>query len=103
MIDFILEYWMQVLFGSFVAVIGAMYRRIMNTLNEQHKMKAGMLALMQDRLYQGCTHYMQKGCIDIESMRNLDMLYENYNKLGGNGVASALYERIKSLPIEEEE
>lgn len=102
MIDFILEYWIHALFGAIIAIIGAMYRKLMNKLKEQSEIKSGMLAILQDRLFQGCTHFIRKGYIDIEEMKILDSLYESYKQLGGNGVGTTLYGRVKELPIKEE-
>lgn len=102
MVNFILQYWMQVAFGGVVALSGFLYRKLMIRLKEQNEMRVGILAIMQDRLYQGCTHYMLLGQIDIESLRNLEALYNSYNALGGNGIGAELYSRIKSLPIKEE-
>lgn len=102
MIDFIVKYWIQILFSSVVAMLGTGYKRINTKLKEQEVMKEGILAILHDRLYQGCRYYIKQGCIDVESMKNVEYLYKSYHNLGGNGTGTELYNRVKGLPIKED-
>lgn len=101
MLDFIIKYWVHFLFGLLVTLCGTMYRKLLIKLKEQAAMKAGIQAIMQDRLYQGCTHFLDQGFIDLDSLRNLEELYESYHQLGGNGLGEVLYGKIKALTIKE--
>lgn len=102
MIEFIIKYWIQILFSGILALLTAGYRKIANKLKEQEKMKEGILAILHDRLYQACRFYMSQGCIDIESLKNVEYLYNSYHDLGGNGTGTELYNRVKALPIKED-
>jgi hypothetical protein len=101
MLDFIIKYWVHFLFGMLVALCGTMYRKLLIKLKEQAAMKTGIRAIMQDRLYQGCTHFLDLGWIDLDSLKNMEELYESYQSLGGNGVGASLYQKIKDLDIKE--
>ena len=65
-------------------------------------MKEGILAILHDRLYQVCRFYIHQGWIDVESMKNVEYLYDSYHDLGGNGTGTELYNRVNSLPIKED-
>ena len=40
--------------------------------------------------------------LDVESMKNVEYLYDSYHDLGGNGTGTELYNRVNSLPIKED-
>ena len=65
-------------------------------------MKEANLALLHDRLYQGCKHYIAQGHIDVDSLKNIEYLYRAYHALGGNGTGTELYTRVQKLPIKED-
>ena len=102
---FILEYWLEGLFAGACTVITYLYRkllgRVQHEINEQKLLKDGMLAILHDRIYQACRHYLIQGSIDIEGLTNIEYMYRNYHDLGGNGTGTELYERVRKLPIKE--
>lgn len=102
MLEFIVKYWLEFLFSGVLALLGAGYRKLNLKLKEQGKMKEGILAILHDRLYQVCRFYIHQGWIDVESMKNVEYLYDSYHDLGGNGTGTELYNRVNSLPIKED-
>lgn len=79
------------------------YRRLAKRVKEQEEerkaIKAGLLAILHDRLYAECSRCLAQGSIDTDAMRNLEYLYRSYHALGGNGTGTELYNRAKALPI----
>ena len=65
-------------------------------------MEEASKALLHDRLYQACRHYIQQGTVDVEALKNIEYLYNAYHALGGNGTGTELYQRVQKLPLEEE-
>lgn len=102
MLEFIVKYWLEFFFSGVLALLGAGYRKLNLKLKEQGKMKEGSLAILHDRLYQVCRFYIHQGWIDVESMKNVEYLYDSYHDLGGNGTGTELYNRVNSLPIKED-
>ncbi|WPB33890.1 hypothetical protein [[Clostridium] scindens] len=102
MLEFIVKYWLEFFFSGVLALLGAGYRKFNLKLKEQGKMKEGILAILHDRLYQVCRFYIHQGWIDVESMKNVEYLYDSYHDLGGNGTGTELYNRVNSLPIKED-
>ena len=103
MLDWIIKYWVQWLFGLICAALLAGYRRLAKRVKEQEEerkaIKAGLLAILHDRLYQVCTVYIAQGWIETAGLKNLEYLYKSYHALGGNGTGTELYNRARVLPI----
>ena len=103
MLDWIIRYWVQWLFGLICAALLAGYRRLAKRVKEQEEerkaIKAGLLAILHDRLYAKCSRYIAQGSIDTDGLRNLEYLYRSYHALGGNGTGTELYNRAKALQI----
>jgi hypothetical protein len=101
MLEFIVKYWAQWLFGIVAAGLTAAYRNLAKKIKAQKEenkaIKNGLLAILHDRLYQACTHY-----IDLPGLKNIEYLYKSYHALGGNGTGTELYTRAKALPIRDD-
>lgn len=105
--EWILKYWIEWLFGLICAALGIAYKRLSAKVKAQHEedkaIKDGLLALLHDRLYQACTCYLTRGHIDVEALKNIEYMYSAYHALGGNGTGTALYEKVKALPIKDDQ
>lgn len=103
--EWIVKYWVQWLFGIIAGTLGLGYKRLSAKVKAQEEerkaIKAGMLAILHDRLYQACTYYINHGSIDTAGLKNLEYIYNAYHSLGGNGTGTELYNRAKALPIKE--
>ena len=101
--QFFLEHIAEVVFTAFTGLLAAAYRSLSKRIKEQEEerkaVKQGLLAILHDRLYQACLHYISQGWIDDDGLKNLEYLYRSYHKLGGNGTGTELYNRAKALPI----
>lgn len=101
--QFVLQHICELLFTGITGVLTAAYRRLSKRIREQEDerkaVKTGLLAILHDRLYQACLHFISQGWIDDDGLKNLEYLYKSYHALGGNGTGTELYNRAKSLPI----
>ena len=82
--QFILEYWAQ---WAFALMGGAVLAAI-------PKIKAlwqAVLALLHDRIYTECYHFLSLGHITPDGLRNLTYLYKTYHMMGGNGTGTELF------------
>ncbi len=103
MLEFIARYWIEVLFGLAVAAMGVGYRRVTKRLREYAALKAGMLAILHDRLYQICRSHIHKGYVTVGELGNIERLYNAYHDLGGNGTGEEIYGRVMRLPLQKKE
>ena len=102
--DFIIEYWVEFLFGvlaaGLTAVLSTGYHRLAKKVEEQENVKDGILAILHDRLYQLCQYYLAQGAITPNALKNVEYLYRSYHSLGGNGTGTELYTRVTKLPLD---
>jgi len=96
--EWILKYWLQVIFGAIIAILGFAYRKLSCRVNQQEAIKLGMMALLWDRLYTIYNECERSGQISIDGLRNVENIYKQYHALGGNGTGTELYDRLCSLP-----
>lgn len=94
--QWIIQYWAEWAFGLLGAAIIAVAVKYKALLD-------GVLAILHDRIYQACQHYLAQGWIDASGLKNLEYLYKSYHTLGGNGTGTELYNRAKALPIKQED
>lgn len=82
--------------GGIVAWVGRFHSE---QRKENEAIRAGVRALLYDRITQAYVHYHDDlGYIPLDAMRSIQEVYENYHSLGGNGVGKELFERLKELP-----
>jgi hypothetical protein len=98
--EWILRYWIEVLFGLISTGLFAGYRRLSSKVKEQDAIKLGIQALLRDRIIQSYNHYQEKGFCPIYALENVTALYTQYHALGGNGMVTELVERLKNMPTE---
>ena len=73
--EFIIKYWLEVLFGLIVAGLGAGYRNLASRLKEQEAIKLEIQALLRDRIIQAYNHYLEKGYCPIYARQNVEALF----------------------------
>lgn len=95
-----MEYeWIITIFASVMASTG-----FWTFINNRSKKKVDhdklLLGLANQQLIIVAKIYIDRGSITIDEYRNFEKyLWEPYVALGGNGLGSALHDKIKALPI----
>lgn len=106
MVTWILRYWLEVLFGGLATGLLWSYRRVIKRIKaraaEDMAIKAGLLAILHDRIYDACRRCIAEGAVTVEELRNIEYLYKAYHTLGGNGTGTELYNRACGLRIKTE-
>jgi hypothetical protein len=102
--EWIIKYWIGVLFGLITTVGTVVYRKLSHNMNtkfrEQEAIKSGIQALLRDRIIQSYNYYMEKEYCPIYARENIDEMYTQYHALGGNGTITELVKKLKNLPTE---
>jgi len=99
MAEFVMKYWIQTLFGILIGTITWMWKKMVLKKKEYDVLRAGILALLHDRLYQSCSFFIVRGYCSLEDRSNLDYLFTPYKALGGNGTGESLYHKCMDLPF----
>lgn len=91
LIKWVSEYWLAVLFGgisTWCATLVAQNRAV----------KAGMRALLRDRIIQSYNYRVDQGFCPIYALTSILDMYEQYKALKGNHGVAELVEKLKELP-----
>ena len=83
-------------------LIGIFTKFLLNRLKvseqKQNALESGVQALLRDRLIYQYEKYKARGYAPIYAKENFENLYEQYHKLGANGVMDSIHEEFKNLP-----
>ena len=99
MIEFIIKYWLEFLFGVVIAVLGYVIKKIRNLYNKQRAVENGVQALLRNELIRRYREYEIKGEMSILDKENIEHMFKEYENLGGNGTVKQMYEELLELPI----
>lgn len=103
-IGYIAAHWLEWVFALILGALGAGYRSIAGRLKaEQEKNSAiaeGVQSLLRESIVDSYNKYTDKGFCPIYAKESLKKVYAAYHNLGGNDVATELYQKL--LRMEEE-
>lgn len=112
--EFILKYWLEVLFSAILSGLVLFIKTLYSNFKKERKewqekleaeqeeqklLKGAMLALLHDRIYQVCQESIRVNGITLQELDNLNHLYKGYSALGGNGTGEEMYKRCTNLPL----
>lgn len=101
MIEQMISHVLNLILGGVVSYIFALYRQ---KKKQNDALKAGLQALLRDRIIQAYNHYVQdKGWIPIYAKESIDACYKSYEALGENGVINDLMKQLNELPNYDDE
>ena len=98
-----MNYWVQWLCGLAAAGLTAgfrlLYRRQKRADQRQKVVEQGIQALLRDRIVQAYYHYSERGWITLHGLENVEVLYQEYHALGGNGAVTKLVDDLRELEV----
>lgn len=100
MIEFIVKYWIEFLFGLIISGMGVMAKLMYNQHLKNKAIDKGVEALLRNGIVQTYNKWSERGYCPIYARENATRMYEPYHILGGNDVATDLIEDLKGLPTE---
>lgn len=100
MLEFILQYWMQILFGLIVSRLGPGYAGLKRQISKYKNLELGLQCLLRSELIRMHDKYMERGYCPIYAKDALERAYNSYHALNGNGTVTGLVDDIRMLPTE---
>ena len=94
MIEFIVKYWLEILFTSICTGITYIIKRL---YKKQKAIENGVQALLRNELIRRYREYEVKGEITILDKENIEHMFKEYKNLGGNGTVASMYEDLMKL------
>lgn len=96
MTEFIVKYWLEVVFAG---VMGLLSLGLRILLREYKALKAGLTAILRDRIVTAYYHYEERGSITLHGLENVNRMFKEYENLGGNGSVRKLVEDMNKLEV----
>lgn len=109
-VEYIEAHFLEWLFAVISVILTALYRDVSKRLKEEHKKSEaignGVQSLLRESIVQNYNKYQDKGFCPIYAKETIKKVYEAYHNLGGNDIATKLYNTILNMdeePPESEE
>lgn len=103
--QYIQTHWIEWLFAAAIAILGFCYRHVVKQLKEERRkneaLMLGVQSLLRESIVGNYNKYHDKGFCPIYAKESIKKAYAAYHNLGGNDVATKLYEKILDMPEEE--
>lgn len=105
-LEFIRLHWVEFLFSGVSTILAVLYRDVRKRLKAEHDKNTaiaeGVQSLLRESIVQNYNEYHDKGYCPIYAKESIKRVYKAYHNLGGNDVATKLYEKLLEMPEEKE-
>lgn len=104
LLTFIGAHWLEWLFTAVLAVLSWLFKLMRDQLKqEQTKNEAiaeGVQSLLRESIVSNYNRYSDRGFCPIYAKESIKKVYKAYHNLGGNDVATELYNKVLKMPEE---
>ena len=101
--EWLVKYWLEVLFGCVTAGVSIALKKISSQLKKEkvrnQAIEDGVRDILRMQIldtYERCT---QVGKITVSRKDAIDSAYKSYHALGGNGTITQVHNEIMEMPI----
>lgn len=104
--EYIKSYWPELVFGIVSLSCTGLYGSVVNHLKKEQKkndaIAEGVQSLLRENIVQNYNKYQDREYCPIYAKESIKRVYEAYHNLGGNDVATKLYNTLLDMPEEPE-
>ena len=104
--EWILKYWLEVVFGALIAGLGILYKhlakKVQQNRDENAAIRDGLRSLLRRQIIADCEDAMSEGYCPTTTKDTIQDMYKSYHALGGNGTVTKLVDQLMNLPTLEE-
>ena len=79
-------------------LIATLWNKFKKNKEEQDAIKMGLQSLLRTEITKAYYKYTEKGWIPLYALQSLQIVHDNYQALGKNGVIDGLWQALMSLP-----
>lgn len=106
-IDYVAAHWVQWLFAAVSGALALGYKSIAARLKEEQMrneaIAEGVQSLLRESIVNSYNRYTDKGFMPIYAKESLKSVYRSYHNLGGNDVATELYQKMLRMQEEKDD
>lgn len=89
------KFWLQFVLGALAGAATAAIARMRKLLHWRKAVNASIVAILHDRLFAECIRLLDAGIATEDEIENLEIMFQSYAELGGNGTIKRLMERVR--------
>ena len=89
------KFWLEFALGLLAGVVTAVAVRMRKLLHWRKAVNASIVAILHDRLFAECIRMLDAGIATEDEVENLELMFQSYSELGGNGTIQRLMERVR--------
>lgn len=101
MIEFILNYWIQVVFGAVLTFLAYLWKKVKKYYESLEETKDGIRILLKHEIVKQYLYYINQNDIDLSDIDAMNQMLDIYHKLGGNGLTNDMSEKLENLLLTE--
>ena len=106
-LSYIQSNWLEWLFAILTGLVGLGYKNLSSRLKAEQKKNAaiaeGVQSLLRESIVNNYNKYTDREFCPIYAKESIKHVYEAYHNLGGNDVATKLYNTLLAMPEEPKE
>lgn len=99
MLNFIITYWVEILFTGIIGVVGFLWRSLITYFKQLEATKEGVRLLLRCEIIHHFYTYQQAKKITIFEKQMIDDLYQEYQQFDHDQVIEDIMKRITEIPI----
>ena len=103
-LTFISSHWLEWLLTAILGVLSYLINTLRTQLAEERKknlaIAEGVQSLLRESIVTNYNHYLDRGYCPIYAKESVKKVYKAYHNLGGNDVATELYNKLLKMPEE---
>ncbi len=104
--EYIQSHWLELVFGIISLLCTGLYGSVVRHLREERKkndaIAEGVQSLLRENIVHNYNKYQDREYCPIYAKESIKRVYEAYHNLGGNDVATKLYNTLLAMPEEPE-
>lgn len=104
---YIQSHWIEWLFCALTSLLGIGYKNLSSRLKAEQKKNTaiaeGVQSLLRESIVSNYNKYTDRGYCPIYAKESIKHVYKSYHNLGGNDVATKLYNTLLAMPEEPKE
>ena len=99
---FVSSHWLEWLFTAVLATLSWAFKSMRDQLAEERKkneaIAEGVQSLLRESIVTNYNRYLDRGYCPIYAKESVKKVYKAYHNLGGNDVATELYQKLLKMP-----
>ena len=104
LLTFVMSHWLEWLFTAVLAILSWLFKEMKEQLQEEKRkneaIAEGVQSLLRESIVNSYNRYSDRGCCPIYAKESIKKVYKAYHNLGGNDVATELYNKVLKMPEE---